>query len=106
MREWLARKNPMRDVVSRLRAIDRKLDVLIEAQGLEAKLAEREALDREVAAQQRESRPSSFAAPAVDNTIAAFMKHRALAKTSEAKASAASCQRLEARPERCCRARR
>ena len=53
-------KNPMRDVVSRLRAIDRKLDVLIEAQGLEAKLAEREALDREVAAQQRESTAEQF----------------------------------------------
>jgi hypothetical protein len=36
----------MRDVVRRPRAVDRKLDVLIEAQGLEAKLAEREALDR------------------------------------------------------------
>ena len=60
MREWLARKNPMRDVVSRLRAIDRKLDVLIEAQGLEAKLAEREALDREVAVQQRESTAEQF----------------------------------------------
>jgi len=60
VREWLARKNPMRDVVSRLRAIDRKLDVLIEAQGLEAKLAEREALDREVAAQQRESTAEQF----------------------------------------------
>jgi len=60
VREWLARKNPMRDVVSRLRAIDRKLDVLIEAQGLEAKLAEREALDREVAVQQRESTAEQF----------------------------------------------
>jgi len=50
----------MRDVVSRLRAIDRKLDVLIEAQGLEAKLAEREALDREVAVQQRESTAEQF----------------------------------------------
>jgi hypothetical protein len=50
----------MRDVVRRLRAIDRKLDVLIEAQGLEAKLAEREASDREVAAQQRESTAEQF----------------------------------------------
>jgi hypothetical protein len=53
-------KNPIRDVLNRLRGIDRKLDVLIEAQGLEAKLAERETSDREAAAQQRESTAEKF----------------------------------------------
>jgi hypothetical protein len=52
--------NPIRDVVRRLHAIDRKLDVLIEAQGLEEKLAEREASDREAAARQRESTAEQF----------------------------------------------
>jgi hypothetical protein len=50
----------MQDVVRRLRAIDRKLDVLIEAQELEGKLAEREASDRQAAAQQRESTAEQF----------------------------------------------
>jgi hypothetical protein len=52
--------NPVRDVARRLRAIDRKLDVLIEAQGLDAKVAEREVSDREAAAQQRESTAEQF----------------------------------------------
>ena len=53
-------KNPMQDVMRRIRAIDRKLDVLIEAQGLEVKLAEREAADKAAAAQQRESTGEQF----------------------------------------------
>jgi hypothetical protein len=48
-------RNPMQEVLRRLRAIDRKLDVLIEAQDLGAKLAEREAADKAAAAKQRES---------------------------------------------------
>jgi len=43
-----------------LRAIDRKLDVLIEAQGLEAKVAEREAADQAAAAERRESVSEQF----------------------------------------------
>jgi hypothetical protein len=53
-------KNPMQDVVRVLRSIDRKLDVLIEAQGLEEKLAEREATDRATAAERRESSGEQF----------------------------------------------
>src|SRR5216683_231781 len=53
-------KNPMQEVMRRLRAIDRRLDVLIEAQGLEAKLAERETSDREAAARRRESTAEQF----------------------------------------------
>ena len=53
-------KNPMQDVLRLLRAVDRKLDVLIEAQGLEEKLAEREALDRAAAAERRESIGEQF----------------------------------------------
>ena len=53
-------KNPMQDVMRRLRAIDRKLDVLIEAQGLEAKVAEREAADQAAAAERRESVSEQF----------------------------------------------
>jgi hypothetical protein len=53
-------RNPMQEVMRRLRAIDRKLDVLIEAQDLEAKLAEREAADKAAAARQRESTAEQF----------------------------------------------
>lgn len=50
----------MQEVVRVLRAIDRKLDVLIEAQGLEGKLSEREAVDRAAAAERRESTGEQF----------------------------------------------
>jgi hypothetical protein len=53
-------KNPMQDVIRLLRGIDRKLDIVIEAQGLEAKLAEREAADRAAASQRRESIGEQF----------------------------------------------
>jgi hypothetical protein len=57
-------RNPVQDVARRLGAIERRLDVLIEAQGLEAKVAEREAADREAAAQQREASAKQFRRPA------------------------------------------
>jgi hypothetical protein len=41
-------------VLRKLRSVERKLDVLIEAQGLESKLREREAEDKRVAAERGE----------------------------------------------------
>jgi hypothetical protein len=50
----------MQDLARRLRSIERKLDVLIEAQGLEEKLAEREAADQAAAGQRREATSEQF----------------------------------------------
>jgi hypothetical protein len=51
----VTKQQRLQDLARRLRSIELKLDVLIEAQGLEKRLADREAADHAAAAPRREA---------------------------------------------------